>query len=198
MIAGVRGTLQSRMADRVMVATASGLSYEVAVPLGVLERLPPDGTEVDLQTVLVVREDGWALYGFDHAYERTVFQRLLGASGVGPRLALAVLSALGGTRVVAALRGGDLAALCTVPGIGKKTAERLVLELKDRMSDLTPPGETPARAPAADQAVQALVNLGYGALDADRAVRSAIAERGSATTAELIRLALQRLARGAG
>lgn len=197
MIAGVRGTLQSRMADRVVVATASGLSYEVAVPLGVLERLPRDGAEVDLQTVLVVREDGWALYGFDQEYERTVFQRLLGASGVGPRLALAVLSSLGGSRVVAALRGGDLAALCTVPGIGKKTAERLVLELKDRMNDLTPPGETPARAPAADQAVQALVNLGYGALDADRAVRAAIAEGGSATTAELIRLGLQRLARGA-
>ena len=197
MIAGVRGTLQGRMADRVVVATASGLSYEVAVPLGVLERLPRDGAEVDLQTVLVVREDGWALYGFDEEYERTVFQRLLGASGVGPRLALAVLSSLGGTRVVAALRGGDLAALCTVPGIGKKTAERLVLELKDRMNDLTPAGETPARAPAADQAVQALVNLGYGALDADRAVRSAIAERGAATTAELIRLGLQRLARGA-
>jgi Holliday junction DNA helicase RuvA len=197
-IAGVRGTLLSRTADRVVVATASGVSYEVAVPLGVLERLPRDGAEVDLQTVLVVREDGWALYGFDRGHEKTVFQRLLGASGVGPRLALAVLSSLGGGRVVAAVRSGDLAALCTVPGIGKKTAERLVLELKDRMGDLTPPGEAPARAPVADEAVQALVNLGYGALDADRAVRSAIAEQGSATTAELIRFALQRLAKGAG
>ncbi len=197
MIAGVRGTLRSRTGDRVVVATASGVSYELAVPLGVLERLPRDGAEVDLQTVLVVREDGWALYGFDRDFERTVFQRLLGATGVGPRLALAVLSSLGGARVVAAVRGADLAALCTVPGIGKKTAERLVLELKDRLSDLTAPGEAPVRSPAADQAVQALVNLGYGAADADRAVRSALADHGTAAPAELIRVALQLLARRA-
>ena len=197
MIAGIRGTLTARLGDRVVVETASGVSYELAVPLGVLERLPAEGAAVDLRAVLVVREDGWALYGFDRDYERGVFQRLLGASGVGPRLALALLSSLGGPRVVSALKGGDLAALCTVPGVGKKTAERIVLELKDRLGDLTPPGETPARAPAADQAVQALVNLGYGAVDADRAVRAALAERGTATVAELIRQALQTLARRA-
>ena len=197
MITGVRGTLTARLGDKVVVETASGVSYELAVPLGVLERLPTEGAVVDLRTVLVVREDGWALYGFDRDYERGVFQRLLGASGIGPRLALALLSSLGGARVVSALRGGDLAALCTVPGVGKKTAERIVLELKDRLGDLTPPGEAPARAPAADQAVQALVNLGYGAVDADRAVRAALAERGTATVAELIRQALQTLARRA-
>jgi Holliday junction DNA helicase RuvA len=195
MIAGIRGTLIARQGDRVVVETASGVSYELAVPLGVLERLPAEGAAVDLRTVLVVREDGWALYGFDRDYERGVFQRLLGASGVGPRLALALLSSLGGPRVVSALTGGDLAALCTVPGVGKKTAERIVLELKDRLSDLTPPGEAPARAPAADQAVQALVNLGYGAADADRVVRAVLAERGSAAVAEVIRQALQILAR---
>jgi len=196
-IAGIQGTLTARLGDRVIVATASGVSYELAVPLGVLERLPAEGASVDLRTVLVVREDGWSLYGFDRDYERGVFQRLLGASGVGPRLALALLSSLGGPRVVSALRGGDLAALCTVPGIGRKTAERLVLELKDRLGDLTPPGETPARAPAADQAVQALINLGYGAADADRAVRAVLAERGSAAVAEVIRQALQILSRRA-
>jgi Holliday junction DNA helicase RuvA len=193
MIAGVRGTLAARAGDRVTVETAAGVSYELAVPLGVLERLPPEGAPVDLRTVLIVREDGWALYGFDREYERQVFQRLLGTSGVGPRLALALLSTLGGQRVVGALRGGDLAALCTVPGIGKKTAERMVLELKDRLGDLTPPGETPARVPAADQAVQALINLGYGAADADRAVRAVLAEHGAATPADVIRRALQTL-----
>lgn len=193
MIAAVRGRIVSRTGDRVVVATASGVSYELAVPLGVLERLPGEGAEVDLRTVLVVREDGWALYGFDREHERQVFQRLLGATGVGPRLALALLSTLGGGKVVAALKGGDLAALCTVPGVGKKTAERIMLELKDRLGDLTPPGTAPARAPAADQAVQALTNLGYGAADADRAVRAALADGGAAEPADLIRRALQGL-----
>lgn len=196
MIAGVRGRLTARTGDRVVVLTAGGVSYELAVPLGVLERMPPEGEEVELRTVLVVRDDAWLLFGFDRDHERQVFQRLLGATGVGPRIALALLSTLGGGRVVAALRGGDLAALCTVPGIGRKTAERMVLELKDKLGDLTPPGEAPARAPAADQAVQALVNLGYGALDADRAVRAALAEAGAAAPTELIRRALRALAKG--
>jgi Holliday junction DNA helicase RuvA len=125
-----------------------------------------------------------------------VFQRLLGATGIGPRIALALLSTLGGGRVVAALRSGDLATLCAVPGIGRKTAERIVLELKDRLGDLAPPGEAPSRAPAADQAVQALANLGYGALDADRAVRAALAEAGVVALPELIRRALRALAKG--
>ncbi len=193
MIAGVRGTLTARTGDRVTVDTAAGVRYELAVPLGVLERLPREGAAVDLNTVLIVREDGWALYGFDREHERFVFQRLLGTSGVGPKLALAMLSALGGERVVQALRGGDLGALCTVPGVGKKTAERLVLELKDKLRDLSAAGDAPAALPAADQAVQALTNLGYRPAEADRAVRAAVAEHGRASTAEVIRTALQSL-----
>ena len=193
MIAGVRGTLTARTGDRVTVDTAAGVRYELAVPLGVLERLPHEGAAVDLNTVLVVREDGWALYGFDREHERLVFQRLLGTSGVGPKLALAMLSALGGERVVQALRGADLGALCTVPGVGKKTAERLVLELKDKLRDLSAAGDAPAPLPAADQAVQALTNLGYRAAEADRAVRAAVAEHGHANTAEVIRTALRSL-----
>jgi Holliday junction DNA helicase RuvA len=197
MIAGIQGSLAARSGDRVVVETTGGVSYELAVPLGVLERLPAEGAQVRLYTVLVVREDGWALYGFDREYERSIFQRLLGASGIGPRLALALLSSLGGPRVVQALRGGDLAALCTVSGVGKKTAERMVLELKDRLGDLSAPGEAPARAPAADEAVQALITLGYGAADADRAVRAVVADGGTADTAEIIRRALHQLMRRA-
>ena len=190
MIAGVRGTLTARTGDRVVVDTPSGVRYELAVPLGVMERLPPEGAEVDLGTVLVVREDGWSLYGFDRDHERAVFHRLLGTTGVGPRLALAMVSSLGGRRVVNALTSGDLAALSTVPGVGKKTAERMVLELKDKLGDLTPPGEPQARAPAADQAVQALANLGYNAMEADRAVRAVLAEDAGTDPADLIRRAL--------
>ncbi len=196
MIASVRGTVTARSGDLVTIATAGGVSYEMAVPLGVLEQLPPAGGEVHLHTVLVVREDGWALFGFETADERIVFQRLLGASGVGPRLALGLLSALGSDRVVRAIAEGDLAALCTVSGVGKKKAERMVLELKDRMSDLEITGEPTGIGSAGDQSVNALLTLGYGQMEADGAVRTVLAANGTADTADVIRSALELLARG--
>jgi Holliday junction DNA helicase RuvA len=164
------------------------------VPLGVLERLPREGAEVALQTVLVVREDEWLLFGFDANGERDIFERLLTASGVGPRLALAMVSTLGGSRVARAIRDADLAALCTVPGVGKKKAERMVLELRDRLADVAAPG-APAAAASAEQAVQALINLGYGQPDADRAVRQYLAQNGTADPVNVIRGALQLLIR---
>ncbi len=193
MISAIRGTLISKTGDRVVLETTGGVSYEIAVPLGVLERMPAEGRTVDLRTVLVVREDGWALYGFDQELERTVFQRLLLASGIGPRLALALVSTLGGSRVAAAVRDADLATLCSVPGIGKKTAERVVLELKDRLRDMAASEPTTVRSVPAEQAVQALTNLGYGPGDADRAVRAVVSQDGAGEPAELIRRALQRL-----
>ncbi|MCZ6856707.1 MAG: Holliday junction branch migration protein RuvA [Gemmatimonadetes bacterium] len=196
MIASVRGTVTARSGDLVTIATAGGVSYEMAVPLGVLEQLPPAGGEVHLHTVLVVREDGWALFGFETADERIVFQRLLGASGVGPRLALGLLSALGSDRVVRAIAEGDLAALCTVSGVGKKKAERMVLELKDRMSDLEITGEPTGIGSAGDQSVKALLTLGYGQMEADGAVRTVLAANGTADTADVIRSALELLVRG--
>ncbi len=193
MIAGVSGRLLSKTGDRVVVATAGGVTYAIGVPLGVLEHMPAEGAEVSLKTVPVVREDGWALYGFMEDHERDVFQRLLGASGVGPRLALALLSTLGGARVVRSIKENDLAALCTVPGIGKKTAERIVLELRDRLGDIAVPGLPEATAGPSDQAVQALVNLGYNAADAERAVREAVSQHTGDEPVDLIRGALQLL-----
>ena len=193
MIAGVSGTLLSKTGDRVVVATAGGVTYAIGVPLGVLERMPSEGSEVSLKTVPVVREDGWALYGFVEDHERDVFQRLLGASGVGPRLALALLSTLGGARVARAIKENDLGALCTVPGIGRKTAERIVLELRDRLGDISVPGAPEATAGPPDQAVQAIINLGYSANDAERAVREAVSRQGAGEPVDLIRGALQLL-----
>ena len=195
MIAAVRGRIAGRTADRVLVATSGGVTYEIAVPLGVLERLPGDVREIELTTVLVVREDGWALFGFDDPTERVVFQRLLSATGVGPRLALAMLSALGGgSRVIRAIRDNDLATLCTVPGVGRKTAERVVVELKDKVADLArSEAAVSARAPAADQAVQALVGLGYPALEAERAVRTVVSQDGAGDPVDVIRRSLQLL-----
>ena len=196
MIAGVRGTVTARSGDLVTIATAGGVSYEMAVPINVLEQLPSAGSEVYLHTVLVVREDGWALYGFETANERIVFQRLLGASGVGPRLALSLLSALGNDRVIRAITESDLSALCTVSGVGKKKAERMVLELKDRMGDLEVTAGPASPDTEGDQAMKALVNLGYGEMETDGAVRSILAANGTADAGEIIRSALKLLARG--
>lgn len=191
MIASIRGTLTEKSGDRVVICTPGGVSYEISVPLGVLERLPEVGVEVQLRTASVVREDGWSLYGFDEVDEKNLFERLLAVNGVGPRLALAIVSTLGGRRAVKVLKEGDIAALCTVPGVGRKTADRISLELKDKLRDLGVSEEAEAVSVPAEQAVQALTNLGYGSTEAERAVRAVLSEGGADEPANLIRGALQ-------
>ncbi len=191
MIAMVSGTMGERDGDTILIETAGGVGYAVTVPLGVLERLPAAGGRVSLYTELVVREDGWSLYGFDHAGERAVFQRLLSASGFGPKLALALLSTLGPARTVRSIQQRDIAALSTVSGIGRKKAEKLVVELGDRFKDV--PVEISSAPRPGEDALQALVGLGYPAAVAEDAVR-AIMSDGTTETAKVIRLALQRLA----
>ncbi len=196
MIATIRGTLVQREpgSDVVVIETDSGIGYAVAIPLGVWERLPAPGARCMLYTELVVREDDWILYGFDSPTERTIFQRLLSASGLGPRLALAILSTLGPERTVRSIQGKDIAALSTVGGIGKKRAEKLAVELSDRFADI-------ALAPAAaggrpgDEAVRALTALGYAPAAADEAVRAALVPGASDNVQEVVRRALQHLAR---
>ncbi len=193
MIAAVTGTVTAHEGDLVTIATTSGVSYQVAVPRAVLERLPRPGGELHLHTVLVVREDSWSLFGFDATEDRAVFQQLLGASGVGPRLALSLMSSLGGKRVVRAITDSDIAALCTVSGVGKKKAERLVLELKDRMRDLEVDGRAVGIGSLGDQTIKALINLGYGQLESDNAVRTVLASNGAAPIQEVLKGALELL-----
>lgn len=197
MIASVSGVLAGRDGETIVVQTDGGVGYEVTVPLGVAGRLPAAGARVSLYTELVVKEDGWALFGFDRIAERQIFQRLLGASGFGPKLALALLSALGAERAVRSIRGRDLAALSSVPGIGRKKAEKLVVELRDRFDDVALEPEV-ERAPGTDEAVRALVGLGYTPGAAEDAVRAALAAGASEETPQLIRRALQRLATRGG
>lgn len=192
MISRVRGTLLTNDLDRVEIETASGLVYELELPLTVLDRLPRVGQAVELRTLYVVREDSATLYGFAEPHEREMFKRLLGASGVGPKVALAMLSTYSARRLARALVEKDIAALTQITGVGKKTAERISLELADRVEDLAigPEGE-PSGAPAPGEAVQALVALGYSPADADRAVRSAIeGGQSEGDTQELIRSVL--------
>jgi Holliday junction DNA helicase RuvA len=196
-IARVSGVLAERAGDTIVVETDGGVGYAVTVPAGVAERLPATGARVSLFTELIVKEDGWALFGFDRPAERMVFQRLLGASGFGPKLALALLSALGAERTVRSILSRDLTALSSVSGVGRKKAERLVLELQDKFGDVSL--QTPAaRSAGADEAVQALVGLGYAPGAADEAVRAVVADGPPSDASQLIRRALQRLAAARG
>jgi Holliday junction DNA helicase RuvA len=192
MIACVSGTLRERHGDSVLIETAGGVGYAVTLPLGVLERLPATGGPVSLYTELVIREDSWSLYGFDETSERAIFRQLLGASGFGPRLALALLSTLGPARAVRSIVQRDITTLATVPGIGRKKAEKLVVELTDRFGDI--PVDLPvAVLRPGEEAAQALIRLGYPSPAAEEAVRATLAT-GVTDTARLIREALQRLA----
>ena len=194
MISRVRGTLLSRTPDRVEVATPGGVVYELEVPGTVSERLPAEGEEVEMRTAHVVREDAHTLYGFLEAGERALFLRLLGASGVGGRLALAMLSAFPYRRLARILAQKDVTALSQVSGVGKKTAERLTLELAEKVQDLatTPAGEGAGEAESsgAQEAVQALMALGYSFESAERAVRRAVEKDAPESVDELIRKAL--------
>lgn len=194
MIRRVRGRLTAKGADGVEVLTSGGIGYEISVPATLIDRLPAPGEEVELHTSLVVRDDAMELYGFGTSRDRELFRRLQSASGVGPRLALALLGALPGGRIVAAIRSKDHAALQTVSGVGRKTAERITLELTDKLDDLAD-GDMPAPDGATTAAVQALRGLGYGQVESERAVRSA--QEGTdgreVGTEELVRRALQHV-----
>lgn len=192
MISRVRGMILTRRLGTVEVMTASGLGYEIEIPLTVYERLPHEGADVELRTVQVVREDGVTLYGFLEEAERAVFIRLLSASGVGPRLALNMLSTLPPWRLLSAIADRDIATLRQIPGLGTKKAERLVVELGDRVTDLAVVAAGPrTNARGAEEAVRALVTLGYAPTDAAAAVRDAIdAEPGLSGVEQVIRAAL--------
>ena len=201
MIAQVAGTLVAKDLDRVEVMTAGGVGYELSIPLSVYETLPAPGENATLYTHLVVKEDGWSLYGFASAYERQVFQRVLAAKGVGPALALGLLSTLSAERLVRAIRERDVATLQSVPRVGRKKAEQLILDLADKMGDVSrspaaDAGPRPEGA-AADDAIRALVSLGYTTVDAEKAVRAAIDGGAKGMGApELIRAALAKVGSG--
>ncbi|MGH7446946.1 MAG: Holliday junction branch migration protein RuvA [Longimicrobiales bacterium] len=192
MISRIRGVLLRRQLGIVEVMTAGGVAYEVQIPLTVFERLPKEGSDVELRTWQVVREDAVELYGFIDEAERAVFSRLLTASGVGPRLAVNILSTMTPERVVRAIIDRDIAALRQIPGLGTKKAERLALELADRLDDIAVTAAKAGRsaAPAFDEAVGALVALGYTNGDAASAVRKVVDQHGAMAPIDLIKAAL--------
>lgn len=193
MIVLVSGILQEKHLDRAEILTASGIGYECLIPLSVFEALPAVGQSVTLHTHLVVREDAWQLFGFSHAYERSVFQKLLNAKGVGPSLALGILSALTPDRVVRALQEKDVTTLMRVPRVGRKKAEQIILDLADKIDSVGAAPAGGAASPLADDAVRALLALGYSQADADRAVRAIIESKTATDVSGVVRAALARL-----
>ena len=177
MIAHLRGRLLSKTPNQVIVE-CGGVGYDVTISVATFSALPADGAEAALHIHTHVREDQLALFGFAERDEKRLFEKLLTISGIGPKLAITVLSGISSDRLVGAIRSGDHATLTKIPGIGKKTAERVVLELKDKLDDLAValPATTPAgHTPAGDDALSALVNLGYPRPVAQKAIETAIA-----------------------
>ena len=196
------GFLRGRIAHRrppSLVLDVSGVGYEVEAPMSTFYSLPEVGVETTLVTHLVVREDAHILYGFATEEERVLFRTLIKVSGVGPRLALTILSGISVEGFHGCVLEHDVAALVRLPGIGKKTAERLIVELRDRLPELAgprPAASSGSSAPViraapspAREATSALVALGYKQNDAERMVKAVTMP--DATSEELIRLALQ-------
>ncbi len=195
MIGHLQGTVLRASPERVLV-DVQGVGYEVHIPLSTyyeIARAGPGGA-VGLFIHTHLREDGIALFGFWSEREKLLFEKLIAVSGIGPRLARVVLSGMAADDLLAALAGGDLGRLTTIPGIGRKTAERMVLELRDKVRELA--AELPGKEPAADgDVVSALVNLGYKPSQAERAVADTRRDRPAAAFQELLRASLNRLSR---
>ena len=195
MIGSLEGRLGAKTIDEVLILV-HGVGYRVAIPLSTYEGLPAAGEEIALLTHLHVREDELTLYGFGTDRERRLFEILIGVSGIGPRLALHVLSRLTPERFVAAVSQGDLTTLTGISGVGKKTAQRMVLELKDKVADLADV-ETVGRGAAlnasGEDAVKALVALGIRRGAAEQAVQRSLADHPEAPAPVLTRHALTTL-----
>jgi Holliday junction DNA helicase RuvA len=200
MIGQLRGKLAEKRPNQVLV-DVGGVGYVVLVPLSTFAALGELHTEVTLLIHTHVREDALSLYGFVSSREKHLFELLLSASGVGPSLALKILSGMSVDELVPAIRGSDLGRLTKIPGVGRKTAERMVVELKDKLEAVVIEVERPAASsPAGVEAdvVSALVNLGYEARIAEKAVEEARKESGAGNFEKLLRGALQALSQSKG
>jgi Holliday junction DNA helicase RuvA len=194
MIALLRGVLIEKHPNQAVVETG-GVGYDVIIPISTFTHLPDAGAEVRLRIHTHVREDALALYGFVTQDEKALFEKLIGVSGIGPKLAVTILSGLAAPDLIHSIRRGEVERLTKIPGIGKKTAERMVLELRDKLPAVT--GEEPtapaaaALSPVDQDVLSALLNLGCGRPQAEAAVRKAKSAGASADFEPLFRRALE-------
>lgn len=184
MIAHLRGRLFAKHPNQAIVE-AGGVGYDVTISVPTFSALPAEGAEVSLIIYTHVREDQIALFGFSEAIEKKLFEKLIAVSGIGPKLAITVLSGLPADRLVAAIRGSDHATLTRIPGIGKKTAERVVLELKDKLDEMGA-GPVASVGSIGDDVLSAMVNLGYPRAAAQKAIESALEKAAGSEDFELL------------
>ena len=200
MIAFLRGRVLEKQPNRVLV-DVNGVGYEVVIPLSTFYDVGDEGAEVALRVHTHVREDALQLFGFLTLLERQMFERLIAVSGIGPKLAIAVLSGLETRDLVSAVQRADVARLTSIPGVGKKTAERIVLELKDRLTQIAIPAAIDTKPQAAGEdrmrgdLLSALQNLGYHRNDAERAIDVVLEPSADRTLESALKDALRRLSR---
>ena len=207
MIAHLSGTLLSKQATSVILDVA-GVGYEVSIPLSTFYELEDPGSNIQLRIYTHVREDALQLYGFRTARERELFLRLISVSGIGPKLGITLLSGMSADEMIASIRTNNLAKLTLIPGVGRKTAERLVMELRDKVASLSSAEleeelgakTDAAAAPTEDSmradALSALLNLGYQKNSAEKAVSAALSEGGDLSVESILRSSLRKLAKG--
>ncbi|MBZ5553875.1 MAG: Holliday junction branch migration protein RuvA [Acidobacteriia bacterium] len=201
MIAHLTGKILSKQPNQ-LTLDVGGVGYDVTIPLSTFYELPDDSAPISLHIHTHVREETIALFGFLTRTEKQVFEKLISVSGIGPKLGIAILSGMSVNELVPSIQHGNIVRLTHIPGVGKKTAERLVLELRDKLSTLAPPSQAPPEEwpahvhPVKDDAISALVNLGYPAALADKAVREVLHNEGNEQTFEnLLKKSLQFLTR---
>lgn len=206
MIAHLSGTLLFKQATSVILDVA-GVGYEVTIPLSTFYDMEDAGAQIQLRVYTYVREDALQLFGFRTARERELFLKLISVSGIGPKLGISMLSALSAEDIINAIRTNNLARLTSIPGVGKKTAERLVIELRDKMAALSSPameeefaartdGAPPTEDVVREDTLSALVNLGYQRATAEKAITQAMQEGGDLSVQVLLRRSLRALSKG--
>jgi Holliday junction DNA helicase RuvA len=196
MIAHIRGKLLAKHPNQAVVETG-GVGYDVTISVPTFSELPAAGSEIALHIHTHVREDVIALYGFLRPEEKLLFEKLIGVSGIGPKLAITILSGMAADEAVASIRGNDVARLTRIPGIGKKTAERMVLELRDKLSEAAPAtlAAVPKLSAVEEDVLSALVNLGYQRPAAEKAMAAGGQGRNGGSFEQLFRAALGQLSK---
>jgi holliday junction DNA helicase RuvA len=194
-IAHLRGRLLSKNPNQAILETRDGVGYDLTISVPTFAELPDAGSEVALHVYTHVREDALGLFGFLREREKQLFTKLLAVSGIGPKLAITILSGMPSEAMVGAIRGGDVARLTRIPGIGKKTAERMVLELRDKLEAFGAAPAPAAASPMEEDVISALVNLGYQRGAAERALAAAGRNGGAKSFEALFRDSLAQLSK---